>query len=76
MQELQTLDPPYQVELADYGWKERSLEVIPGWRLVGYDLPGAPFISLWDELEIVLYWERDPFVAIPGEIQVGNWRLI
>ena len=51
-------------------------EVMPGWHLLGYDLPGAPFLGPADEVDIVLYWERDEVAMTPGMAKMGNWRLV
>ncbi|MDA2936675.1 hypothetical protein MYX75_00210 [Acidobacteria bacterium AH-259-A15] len=53
-----------------------TILTLSGWDLLGFDLSSGPCLRLRDELDIILYWERDVFAAMPGEAMVKDWKLI
>lgn len=65
------LDPSTQVETPNV-----LTATSHGWQLLGYDLPEALFLGLWDETVVVLYWEHEGAALSPGEARVGDWHLV
>lgn len=78
--ELADLRPMYRLgqETAERWQEVDSIEVWPGWHLLGYDIRNEEDLAYSSSLDIVLYWEVSgsaPHEGIQVSLQ-GPWKVI
>lgn len=69
-QQLVGLQPRYLLDVS------ASVEAVPGWTLLGYDLD-RPMLGPLSNVAITLYWQHDvPLARSPGATQTGQWDWV